>query len=120
MSEAASDGWFAVSACVYAELLAGPGMNADKLWNLLKETEIPIAWQTGQDVWTLAAERFSEYAERRRAEKGQPKRFIADFLIGAQATLRGGRLLTFDRRIYAAAFPELTLIGRDFGEQRDS
>src|SRR4051812_34536232 len=99
MTEAANDGWFAISACVYAELLAGPGMNDWQLLGLLQESKIPIAWQTGEDVWTLAAERFAAYASRRRAMIGQPKRFVADFLIGAQATVRGGRLLTFDRRI---------------------
>jgi predicted nucleic acid-binding protein len=87
-------------------------MTPNKLETFLDEADIPIAWQTGQDVWRLAAERFSAYADRRRVDHGQPKRFLADFLIGAQATLRGGRLLTFDQRTYSAAFPELTLVGR--------
>lgn len=78
----------------------------------LEATEIPIAWQTGQDVWLLAAERFREYANRRRDDPDHPKRLLADFLIGAQAAVRGGRLLTFDERTFAAAFPELTILGR--------
>lgn len=64
MQEAAADGWFAISACVYAELLAGPGMTVSELERLLKDANIPVAWQTGEDIWVLAAERFREYAQR--------------------------------------------------------
>jgi len=111
-------GAVAISGCVYAEFAAGPMRPLGAVWAFLRETEIDIAWDVGEDVWRLAAERFSQYAERRRADRGEPKRFVADFLIGAQATVRGARLLTFDRGIYAAAFPELTLIGKALGDQR--
>jgi predicted nucleic acid-binding protein len=111
MSEAAEDGWFVISGCVYAEFLAGPKRNPESVYDFLKDAEIPIAWQTGEDVWLLAADRFSEYAERRHVNGAEPKRFLADFLIRAQATVRGGRLMTFDHRIYAAAFPELRMFG---------
>jgi len=112
LREAAEEGWFAISGCVYAELVAGPGRGPQMVGEFLEEAQIPVAWQTGEDVWLLAAERFSEYAERRREDRTRPKRLLADFLIGAQATVRGGRLLTFDERTYAAAFPELKLLGR--------
>jgi predicted nucleic acid-binding protein len=115
MQEAAEVGWFAVSACVYAEFLAGPDRTQELVTEFLSEAEIPIAWHTGQDVWLLAAERYAEYVQARRAGRPEPKRFVADFLIGAQATVRGGRLMTFDQRLYAAAFPELKLIGRVSG-----
>jgi predicted nucleic acid-binding protein len=115
MDEAAEDGWFVVSGCVYAEFLGGPGRSSESVAEFLKDAEIPIAWQTGEDVWLLAADRYADYVERRRANGSEPKRFIADFLIGAQATVRGGRLMTFDQRLYAAAFPELRLFGRAAG-----
>ena len=115
MQEAAEDGWFVVSGCVYAEFLAGPGRSAKTVTEFLQDAEIPIAWQTGEDVWLLAAERYADYAQRRRESGSQPKRFLADFLIGAQATVRGGRLMTFDQRIYAAAFPELRMFGQASG-----
>jgi predicted nucleic acid-binding protein len=119
LTEASRAGVVAISGCVYAEFVAGPNRPLDAIWAFLHEAEIDVVWDAGEDVWRLAAERFSQYAERRRADRGQPKRFMADFLIGAQATVRGGRLLTFDRRIYAAAFPELILVGKAYGEQRD-
>jgi predicted nucleic acid-binding protein len=112
MKEAAEDGWFAVGACVYAEFLAGPGRETGAVRRFLDDAEIPIGWQTGEDVWLLAAEGFAAYAKRRRENGSEQKRFLADFLIGAQATLRGGRLITFDQRIYASTFPGLKLFGR--------
>jgi predicted nucleic acid-binding protein len=118
LTEASRTGAVTISGCVYAEFVAGPSRPLGAVWAFLREAEIAIAWDVGEDVWRLAADRFSQYAERRRADHGEPKRFMADFLIGAQAAIRGGRLLTFDLRIYAAAFPELTLIGKTFGEQR--
>ncbi|HZL26154.1 MAG TPA: PIN domain-containing protein, partial [Acidobacteriaceae bacterium] len=100
--EASRTGAIAISGCVYAEFVAGPKRPPGVVWAFLHEAEIDVAWDVGEDVWRLAAERFSQYPERRRMDRGEPKRFLADFLIGAQATVRGGRLLTFDRRIYAA------------------
>jgi predicted nucleic acid-binding protein len=115
LREAAESGWFAISGCVYAELVAGPDRTPEMVNAFLEETEIPVSWQTGEDVWRLTAERFRAYAEMRRTNSKRPKRLLADFLIGAQASLRGGRLLTFDERNYAAAYPELTLLGRSHG-----
>jgi predicted nucleic acid-binding protein len=39
-----------------------------------------------------------------------PRRILTDFLIGAHALVRGFTLLTFDQRLYAAAFPELNIL----------
>lgn len=108
-------GKLVVSGCVWSEFLGGPRRSAGQVFEFLQDLGIVIAWQTGEDVWLLAGERYAAYAERRRRGHDEPKRFIADFLIGAQATVRGGRLMTFDHRIYAAAFPELTLVGRSAG-----
>jgi len=112
LTAASRIGAIAISGCVYAEFAAGPMRPLGAVWTFLRETEIDVAWDVGEDVWRLAAERFGRYAERRRADNGEPKRFMADFLIGAQAVVAGGRLLTFDRPIYAAAFPELTPVGK--------
>jgi predicted nucleic acid-binding protein len=106
-------GTLKMSGCAYAEFFAGPNRPAVEVLRFLREAEIEIAWEVGEGTWRLAAERFSVYAARRRENGNEPKRFVADFLIGAQAVLDGGRLLTFDRRTYAKAFPELTLVGTD-------
>jgi predicted nucleic acid-binding protein len=49
------------------------------------------------------------FAEYRRGG-GQRKAILADFLIGAQAEMRGWPLVTRDRRGFASYFPELELI----------
>ncbi len=54
----------------------------------------------------LAGEMWQSY--RRRG--GQRTRLIADFLIGAHAQVRGGRLLTRDRGFFRRYFPGLEVI----------
>jgi predicted nucleic acid-binding protein len=112
LAEASRSGSLVISGCVYAEFTAGPSRPLDAIREFLHEAEIELVWDVGESIWRLAAERFCAYAARRRTENAEPRRFLADFLIRSQATLAGGRLLTFDRRIYAAAFPELQLIGK--------
>jgi len=41
---------------------------------------------------------------------GQPRRILADFVVGAHALLRTDRLFTFDRDRYMTDFPELPLM----------
>jgi predicted nucleic acid-binding protein len=51
---------------------------------------------------------FQGHASRRRAKKTElPRRILADFLIGAYASVRRCRLLTLDQPLYRAAFPDL-------------
>jgi predicted nucleic acid-binding protein len=49
------------------------------------------------------------FRRHRRFREG-PKSILADFLIGGQAAAVGATILTRDPAIYAAYFPELTLI----------
>ena len=49
---------------------------------------------------------FAEYRHR----GGERSTILADFLIGAQAELRGWPLVTRDRKGFASYFPELTII----------
>jgi len=66
----------------------------------------------GEDVWREAARAYKEYAERRRAQPDDhgPRRILADFVVGAHALLLASALLTFDRRLYRAAFPGLEVL----------
>lgn len=46
-----------------------------------------------------------------RSQGGKRTRLVADFLIGAHAAVRGGRLLTRDRGFYRRYFTDLELLG---------
>lgn len=58
-----------------------------------------------RDCSDLAGAMWREY----RASGG--KRLIADFLIGAHAKIRGGRLITHDRGFFRRYFTDLQIIG---------
>ena len=60
-----------------------------------------------RDCADLAGEMWREY----RARGGKRTRLIADFLIGAHAHIRGGRLLTHDRGFYRRYFGGLQILG---------
>ena len=98
------------AAPVFAELLAAPGRTETFVNRFLDDTGIAIDWNLDESVWKSAGRAFQSYAERRRKQRApEPRRILADFLIGAHAEIRGYRLLTLDERLYRAAFPKLTL-----------
>ncbi|MDQ2883171.1 MAG: type II toxin-antitoxin system VapC family toxin [Actinomycetota bacterium] len=59
----------------------------------------------------LAGEAWRSYRKR----GGSRQRVIADFLIGAHASLQADRLLTRDRGFYRSYFPDLTVIEPTIG-----
>ena len=64
-----------------------------------------------ESVWQTAGKSFQKYASRRRKQKaGQPRRVLADFLIGAHALEKGYSLLTLDEGLYRAAFRKLHIV----------
>jgi len=103
-------GGLAVSAPVFAELMAAPGRTETFVNSFLEETGIVVEWDLGEAVWRSAGRAFRSYAERRRKQRDSgTRRILADFLIGAHAEKRGYRLLTLDERLYRAAFPSITV-----------
>jgi len=102
-------------AAVYAELLAIP--HAEVVRRFLEAYRLRPVFSglEGASVWELAAERFARYAEnRRKSGGGQPRRILADFLIGAQALLQPGAgftpvIATLDGWFYERYFPELKI-----------
>jgi predicted nucleic acid-binding protein len=103
-------GGLAVSAPVFAELMAAPGRTETFVNSFLEETGILVEWELGEAVWRSAGRAFRSYAERRRKQHGSDtRRILADFLIGAHAEKRGYRLLTLDERLYRTAFPSITV-----------
>jgi predicted nucleic acid-binding protein len=74
----------------------------------LAVTGIRVDWQSSEEIWRAAGSAFQGYALRRSAKKTElPRRILADFLIGAHASVCRYRLLTLDQRLYRAAFPDL-------------
>jgi predicted nucleic acid-binding protein len=104
-------GGLAVCGPVYAELLGLPSRTQAILDEFFTIGGIQIDWRFEEAVWRTAGGAFQGYVERRLTATGQlPRRILTDFLIGAQAAVRGYTLLTTDSRHYAAAFPKLPII----------
>lgn len=101
-------GRLVVSGPVFAELLALPGRTDTFLDSFLQQAALSVEWDLNERIWRLAGHAFQDYAVRRRRQRGsEPRRILADFLIGAHAVVRGYKLLTFDRRLLRTAFPAL-------------
>ncbi len=115
LQRAARRGRLVIAAPVYAELVAAPGYDAEIIDRLLAQARITVDWELDEATWRLAAQAHRGYAERRRAQRGDPgpRRILADFLIGAHAVRLASALLTFDDRIYQAAFPALAVRNPD-------
>lgn len=110
MELARSAGSLIIAAPVFAELLAGPGRTEEFLDSFFAETGIAIDWQLSESIWRSAGLAFQSYVTRRKKQQSAlPRRVQADFLIGAHAYENGYRLLTFDDRLYHAAFPRLSI-----------
>ena len=103
-------GRLVICAAVHAELLAMPGRDDDFVDRFCADTAIAIEWDLSEKAWRLAGKAFRSYSSRRQKGKAaEPRRILADFLIGAHAMSRGYRLLTLDDRLYRAAFSGLVI-----------
>jgi predicted nucleic acid-binding protein len=106
-----AQGALVISAPVFVELSAIPGLNFERTEKALTKSSIAVDFDLGEDVWRLAASSFSEYAvRRRRSGGGSPKRLLVDFVIASHAQLKADRLMTRDISRYATDFPNLRLI----------
>jgi predicted nucleic acid-binding protein len=111
LSKVRAEGALVISAPVFVELSAVPGLNAQTVRKALAETAIAIDLDLEEDVWMLAASSFAAYATRRRRSGGSPpKRLLPDFIIPSHALLQADRLMTLDASRYAMDFPNLRLI----------
>jgi predicted nucleic acid-binding protein len=103
-------GGLVICGAVFVELLGG-GKSLRSVESFLDDTSIRIDWTIDEPIWRSSASAFQKYVDRRRKQKQHgPKRFVTDFLVGAHALENGYSLLTFDNRIYKAAFPKLNVI----------
>lgn len=111
LARAQAEGGLVVGAPVYAELLAHPRITESLLNAFLADTAIDVDFELGRDVWLDAGRRFALYAKRRRRLTHEnPKRLLADFIIGSHALTQADRLMTLDARRYERDFPELKLV----------
>lgn len=109
LDEAAERGGLVVAAPVFAELLAAPGRSEDFLDQFFTETGIFVDWDIGEVVWRVAGRAFQRYVTRRKARPEEPRRILADFVIGAHALHNHFQLLTLDEHIYRSSFPQLAI-----------
>jgi len=109
LNESQGIGGLVVCPAVYVELRAYPGVTREFVDSFLMDTNVVVDWVLDDTVWQLVAERFGKYAERRRAHDNHPKRLLADFVVGAHASLCADRLMTLDRGRYEREFAELTI-----------
>lgn len=111
LEEAHRHGSLIVSAPVFCELHACPGVTGEMVARFLRDTGALADFQIAEHVWQEAANRFARYANRRRRSGGtSPKRMLADFIVGAHALLMTDCLLTLDKGRYTRDFPELKLV----------
>ena len=100
-----------ICGAVYAELLAYQGRTEAMVDNFLNSTGISVEWEVNESMWRSAARANHQYAARRRKQnQAEPRRLLTDFLVGAHAVVKGYPLLTFDNRIFRAAYPKLKVI----------
>jgi predicted nucleic acid-binding protein len=111
LDKALAAGALLIAGAVFAELMAAPGRTESFLDSFCRETAIGIDWSVEESVWRTAGQAFQTYAARRRKHREpDPRRILADFLIGAHALVGGYHLLTLDDHLYRTAFPKLSLV----------
>lgn len=110
LQQAARVGPLIISAPVFAELLAHPGVDHALVVEFLTGSGIRVDFDLDEEIWTLAGSSFATYAARRRKSRAhQPRGLLIDFLIGSHAVLRADVLLTRDPDLYRRDFPTLQL-----------
>lgn len=111
LMEAKGHGALVMAPVVYAELLAYPNATERFVGGFLADTGITVEFNLDEQVWLDAGKRFARYAsQRRKSGQGEPKRLLADFLIGSHALLQADRLMSLDASRYRQYFPELKLV----------
>ena len=110
LARAGRDGRLTACGAVYAELLAYPQATREFVDGFLRTTRMTIEFELGEEIWREAGLRFARYSHRRRRSGGaETRRLLVDFLVGAHALLRAGRLFTLDASRYRRDFPELPI-----------
>jgi hypothetical protein len=103
LKQAMSEGSLIIGECVMAEIT--PALDSSELAVFLLDWGIQFV-PTSRTAAILAGEMYRNYLNR----KGNAKRVLPDFLIGAHALHHSERLLARDRGYYRDYFSDLVLI----------
>jgi predicted nucleic acid-binding protein len=110
LDAALTRGEMVICGVVYAELIAAPGRTEAFVDQFCEQAGIRVEWELKERIWRTAGAAFQGYAVRRKKHRGlEPRRLLADFLIGAHALVNSYRLLTLDSGVYRASFPRLVI-----------
>ena len=109
LTESYARGPLVLCPVVYSELLCHPAVEAADAERLLADADVRIDFDLDQVVWREAGIRFRNYLER-RSRDAAPRRFMADFLIGAHALRSADRFISFNGADFKRDFPELTVL----------
>lgn len=94
---------------VFSEALCIPDMTLAELQLICSDFGIAVDWQMPPEVWYQAG-----LARARRLKfqvmPTEPKRIIADFLIGSHALVRDYHLCTFNPKDFRTSLPNLRLL----------
>lgn len=111
LGDAYLNGAVVMSGPVFTELHAHPQTNEKFINNFIRTTGIIVDYDLHADGWKEVARSYSAYCKHRRSSGGgEPKRLLADFMVGAHAKVQADRLMTLDESRYAKYFPNLKLI----------
>ena len=103
LKQAMSEGSLVIGECVMAEIT--PALDSSELAVFLLDWGIQFV-PTSPTAAILAGEMYRTYLNR----KGNAKRVLPDFLIGAHALHHSDRLLARDRGYYRDYFSDLVLV----------
>jgi hypothetical protein len=111
LAAAHAQGVVLIAPPVFSELHAHPNATPAFVKEFLVRTGVVVDYRLEEGVWYEAGVRFARYASRRRGATGtEPRRLVADYIIGAHALLQADCLMTLDPKCYRQDFPELQLI----------
>lgn len=100
----------AICGVVFAELIAAPHRTEAFVDQFCEDAGIGVEWELKEQVWRAAGAAYRRYAERKKEQRGpEPRRLLADFVIGAHAQESGYKLLSADPGVYKRSFPGLAV-----------
>lgn len=105
LADRASQGPIAINEIIYAELAAG--FTSQDLLNREIDAIGLTLMRLSKSALCLAGQAFRRY----RAGGGARPNVLADFFIGAQASIEGWPILTRDARRYRTYFPDVEVLG---------